>query len=189
MGEQRRRTRITSKIDQLPEGIKNEIDDLLLDSTVTYAEIAEYLNTRGYEISKSAVGRYAIRQNSVASRLKEAQERTKVLVKAVQQNPDLDYTQAGMQILMDSLIERISLAQEEFDDMPLDKAGQLITAISRTNAYKIKVRTDIKNKLELAFEKFEEQLMTSVKNHPDLAKKLQDILVEAKERMFEEGLS
>lgn len=186
MGDKRRRTRISSKIDQLPQGIKDEINDMLSDPSITYLEISEYLETRGYEISKSAVGRYALRQNEVVSRLRDAQERTKVLVSAVQQNPDMDYTQAGMQILMDSLIERISMAQEEFDELPLDKVGKLITSISRTNAYKIKVRTDIKNKLELAFEKFEDELMQTVKTYPDLAEQLQQILMEAKKRMFEE---
>ncbi|MFR1618142.1 MAG: phage protein Gp27 family protein [Dysosmobacter welbionis] len=38
---------------------------------MTYQEIADTLTGQGYEISRSAVGRYAMRHNSAARRLKK----------------------------------------------------------------------------------------------------------------------
>ena len=74
---ERRRTRISSKITQLPEEVKEQLDELLLDTSNTYEEIAEWLKAEGYEISKSAVGRYAIRANQATQRVVETLEKTK----------------------------------------------------------------------------------------------------------------
>ena len=35
MGAERARTRINSKIDQLPEDIKSRIDEMIIDTTIT----------------------------------------------------------------------------------------------------------------------------------------------------------
>lgn len=186
MGKERERNRIKSRIDELPEEMVELINQRLSDVTITYQEIADEVNNLGYEISKSSIGRYALRQNAAVKRLLEAQEQTKALVGAIKKNPDLDYTDAGMQILMDSLVKRISMAQEEFDSMPLDKAGRLITAISRTKVYKDRVKQDMKKKIELAFEGMEGELMAAIKSDPTLAKELKSVLERAKEKMMQD---
>lgn len=37
---------------------------------------------------------------------------------------------------MNGLVNRMATAEEEFDLMPLDKAGRLIASLSRTKVYK-----------------------------------------------------
>ena len=107
---ERRRTRISSKITQLPEEVKEQLDELLLDTSNTYEEIAKWLKSEGYEISKSAVGRYAIRANQATQRVVETLEKTKAIAAAVEKNPDLDYTRASRMVLMDGLMQRVSTA-------------------------------------------------------------------------------
>ena len=58
---ERRRTRVSSTIDKLPDDIKGQLDVRLADTSNTYEELAAWLKAEGYEISKSAIGRYAIR--------------------------------------------------------------------------------------------------------------------------------
>lgn len=186
MGDQRERTRIKSRIDELPQDVVDLINDRLSDVAITYQEISDEVTELGYEISKSSIGRFAIRQNKATQRLKEAQEQTKALLNAVKKNPDLDYTEAGMQILMDSLVKRIAMAQEEFDNMPLDKAGRLITSISRTKVYKDKVKADMKQKIDLAFEEFKEQIPAAIRNDAELSKAMNDLLEKAKARMLQD---
>ena len=101
MGKQRKKTRISSKIDELPEIIRTNVDVMLADTSNTYQDISVFLKSQGYEISKSSVGRYAMRSNSAMQRLLEAQQQTEKLVQVVKQNPDADYTEAGMRMLMD----------------------------------------------------------------------------------------
>ena len=100
MAKKRTKTRITSKIDELPPEVKTQVDVMLTDPGTTYYNIAEWLVSMGFKVSKSSVGRYAMRSNTAAQRLLEAQSRTQALVNVVRQNPDADYTEAGMMLMM-----------------------------------------------------------------------------------------
>ena len=48
------------KIDLLPDEIKEQLDEALMDSSNTYIEISGWLKKEGYNISKTAIGNYAI---------------------------------------------------------------------------------------------------------------------------------
>lgn len=184
MAKQRTKTRVTSKIDELPVEIRQGVDVLLADTSNTYLEISEYLKAEGYQISKSSVGRYAVRSNTAVQRLLEAQAQTEKLVQIVQKNPDNDYTEAAMVMLMDGLVNKLATAEEEFDTMPLDKAGRLVASISRTKAYKDRVRQDMQKKADLAFKEMEEGIMRVIKQDAAAVAAMQDILRAAKERMI-----
>lgn len=186
MGKQRTRTRITSKIDELPEALKLKVDVMLADTSNTYAYISEYLKGQGYEISKSSVGRYASRTNTATQRLLEAQAQTEKLIQVVKDNPEADYTEAAIMMMMSGLVDKVATAEEEFNEMPLDKAGRLIASLSRTKVYKDKVRQDMKKKADVAFKEMEAEMMKVIKNDAESAEQLKIILTKAKERMLED---
>lgn len=183
---QRKKTRVRSKIDDLPELLKDKVDIMLADTSNTYLEISLFLKEEGYDISKSAVGRYALRTNNATQRLMEAQQQTKALVNVIKNNPDIDYTEATMQMLMSGLTDKIATAQEEFDEMSLDKAGRLIVALSRTKVYKDKVKQDMQKKIELAFEGMEDELMRLIKGDASLARELKQVLEKAKTKVIDD---
>lgn len=186
MGAERSRSRITCKIDQLPENIRLKIDEMIIDTTCTYQEISIWAKEQGYEVSKSAVGRYAMRTTAATQRLIEAQRQTEALVNVVKRNPDVDYTDAGLMMLMDGLVKKLTTAEEEFDNMPLDKAGRLITAISRTKIYKDRVKLDMRKKVDLAFQGMEADIMAAIKAQPEIAAELKAVLEKAKEKMMQD---
>lgn len=186
MGKQRKKTRISSKIDELPEIIRTNVDVMLSDTSNTYQDISVFLKNQGYEISKSSVGRYAMRSNSAMQRLLEAQQQTEKLVQVVKQNPDADYTEAGMRMLMDGLINKMATAEEEFDQMPLDKAGRLLASLSRTKVYKDKAKQEMQKKADLAFKEMEQEILKVIKQDERSAEALKEILNRAKERMIQD---
>lgn len=186
MGKERQKTRISSKLDKIPKDVLLEVDAMIVDTSNTYTDISDFLSDRGYEISRSAVGRYAIRSNSATKRLLEAQQQTEALVNIVRQNPEADYTEAGMRMLMDGLINKLATAEEEFDAMPVEKAGRLITALSRTKVYKDKVKQDMMAKVELAFRGMEAEILHTIKRDTELMEEMKRILRMAKERMMGE---
>ena len=165
-----------SKIDELPEELKNRVDILLMDTSNTYQYISEILKSEGYAISKSSVGRYAMRSNTAMQRLLEAKEQTEKLVAVVRKNPDADYTEAAMVMLMDGLINKLATAEDEFDQMPLDKAGRLITSLSRTKVYKDRVRQDMQKKADLAFKELESSMMKVIKEDEVSRAAMQEII-------------
>ena len=183
---ERRRTRISSTIDKLPDDIKTELDVRLADTANTYEDLSAWLKAEGYEISKSAIGRYAIRSTQAAQRVAETLQRTQAIAQAVEAHPDLDYTKAASMVLMDGLMQRVSTAEDDFAEMPLDKAGRLIASLARNATYEKRVRQDMK-KAELAFDQLEAELMAAIKQHPELAGELHDVLSRAREKVLDDG--
>lgn len=185
MGKQRNRKRVTSKIDELPENLRLKVDVMLADTSNTYEYISSYLKEDGYEISKSSVGRYATRTNTAVQRLLEAQAQTDRLIQVVKENPEADYTEAAIMMTMHGLVNKIATAEEEFEELPLDKAGRLIASLSRTKVYKDRVKQDMKKKADIAFRDMEQQILKVIKHDDESATMLKEILRKAKERMTE----
>lgn len=184
MGEQRQRTRTRSKVDELPEELKVQVESMLINTSITYTDISDYLKSRGHDISKSAIGRYALRTNNATQRLLEAQEQTRMLVEAIKKNPDADYTEGALQIMSGELTKRFAQAQEEWDDMPLDKAARVMVALSRTKIYKDKVRADLAEKAKIALAEFKKEVYTELEGvEPELCERLIQVANRVAERL------
>lgn len=186
MGEKRTKQRISSKIDELPEGLRTKVDVMLADTSNTYEYISQYLKKEGYEVSKSSVGRYATRSNRAVQRLLEAQAQTDRLIQVVKENPEADYTEAAILLTMNGLLNKVATAEEEFNEMPLDKAGRLIASLSRTKVYKDRVKQEMKRKADIAFREMESEMLKVIRQDEKSAVMLREILAKAKERMIQD---
>uniref|UniRef100_UPI00405600F1 phage protein Gp27 family protein n=1 Tax=Agathobacter sp. TaxID=2021311 RepID=UPI00405600F1 len=186
MGDKRTKQRITSKIDELPEDLRIKVDVMLADTSNTYEYISQFLKGEGYDISKSSVGRYATRTNNAMQRLLEAQAQTDRLIQVVKENPEADYTEAAILLTMNGLLNKVATAEEEFNEMPLDKAGRLIASLSRTKVYKDRVKQDMRRKADIAFREMESEILKLIKQDEKSAAMLKEILAKAKERMTED---
>lgn len=186
MGDKRTKQRITSKIDELPEDLRVKVDVMLADTSNTYEYISQFLKGEGYDISKSSVGRYATRTNNAMQRLLEAQAQTDRLIQVVKENPEADYTEAAILLTMNGLLNKVATAEEEFNEMPLDKAGRLIASLSRTKVYKDRVKQDMRRKADIAFREMESEMLKVIKQDEKSAVQLKEILAKAKERMMED---
>lgn len=186
MGDKRTKQRITSKIDELPEDLRMKVDVMLADTSNTYEYISQFLKGEGYDISKSSVGRYATRTNNAMQRLLEAQAQTDRLIQVVKENPEADYTEAAILLTMNGLLNKVATAEEEFNEMPLDKAGRLIASLSRTKVYKDRVKQDMRRKADIAFREMESEMLKVIKQDEKSAAQLKEILAKARERMMED---
>lgn len=186
MGDKRSRQRISSKIDELPEDLRMKVDVMLSDTSNTYEYISRFLKGEGYEISKSSVGRYATRTNNAMQRLLEAQAQTDRLIQVVKENPEADYAEAAILLTMNGLLNKVATAEEEFNEMPLDKAGRLIASLSRTKVYKDRVKQDMRKKADTAFREMEAEMLKVIRQDEKSAAMLKEILARAKERMMQD---
>ncbi|SFH21520.1 Protein of unknown function [Desulfotomaculum arcticum] len=184
MGEQRQRTRTRSKVDELPEELKLKVEAMLLDTNNTYNDISEHLKSEGYDISKSAIGRYALRTNHATQRLLEAQEQTRMLIEAIKKNPDADYTEGALQIMSGELTKKLAQAQEEWDEMPLDKAARVMVALSRTKVYKDRIRADLAQEAKIALAEFKKEVYAELEGvEPELCERLIQVANRVAERL------
>ena len=162
------------------------MDVMLADTSNTYEYSSQFLKGEGYDISKSSVGRYATRTNNAMQRLLEAQAQTDRLIRVVKENPEADYTEAAILLTMNGLLNKVATAEEEFNEMPLDKAGRLIASLSRTKVYKDRVKQDMRRKADIAFREMESEMLKVIKQDEKSAAQLKEILAKAKERMMED---
>ena len=181
--KKRRKGRVPSSIDSLPEPVRQQLDLKLSRKLETFIELSDWLKSKGYEISKSAIGRYSMRTREAADRVVETLRHTQMIAQAVSEHPDLDYTKAAEIVLVDGLMQRVSTAEDEFLEMPLDKAGRLLASLARNATYERRVRAELKKKAELAFDQMEAELLKAIKQHPELAGELRDVLGRAREKV------
>ncbi len=182
----RRRTRINSKIEQLPPEVKQQVDDMISDMSNSYQYISDWLKEQGYEISRGAVGRYAIRMNEAAQRVAESLEKTKLILDKLERNPNLDPAKAAHALMTDGLMQRISTADSEIFEMSLDKAGRLLASFRHVDVAEKKLSFEMRTKIDLAFEQLESQSMNVIKQDPTLSAQLLDLLTKAKEMIADE---
>ena len=176
MGNERERNRIKSRVDELPPLARQLLDARLADVRYSYTEIAEEMTSKGWEISKSSVGRYALRRNAVAKRLKEAREQTIALINTVRDNKDIEATEVASSILIDGLTRRIATAEEEFEEMPLEKAGKLLVALQRSTVYKERMKSTRSRACKDVESNILRRMREQVHSDPDLLARLTDIV-------------
>lgn len=181
-----KRTRINSKIMQLPEEVREDLNSRLRDSSISYQEIADELTSQGYQISKSAVGRYAVRLNEATQRIADTLDKTKAIVKMIEDNPELDYTKASRILMMDGLLNKVITSEEEFNEMPLDKAGRLIASLSRAETQEKKARQQYQTKAQSALAALQTEILAKIKGNKDLAKEVSALFKKVEDSLNED---
>jgi hypothetical protein len=181
MGKERERHRIKSRVDELPEDVRARLDEMLANVNYTYEQIAAEITSRGhgaFRISKSSVGRYALNKNAAARRLKEAYEKTRLLVQTVKENQNIEASDAAETILINALTERLATAEDEWDRMPLDKVGRLLVYLQRSIVHKEKFRAEQGRLIKQAVQEVKDELAKELKRNPDLHEKICRLLDE-----------
>ena len=72
MASARRKNR--SKVAQLPEALKTEVDKLLFEGRFTLEQIVTHLRGLGVEVSRSAIGRYSQNYDEMMRDMRLARE-------------------------------------------------------------------------------------------------------------------
>jgi len=148
MGKERERNRIRCRVDEFPEAARLKLEAMLQDVRNTYEDIAAAMAEDGYEISKSAVHRYAMRINAAASRVRAAAEQTRQLVQQLKDHPDIEATEVATALLMDGITRRLATAEDDFDKLPIEKAGRLLVQVQRSTVYKDRFKQDRQRVIE-----------------------------------------
>lgn len=178
-----RRKRIDCKILRLPPEIKWRVEDIIINQEMTFQGISDWLGGQGYEISKSAVGSYAYGMNRMAQSVADELAKTEAILDYIGRNPDIDAAKAAQALMTSGLMQRISTAEDDFLEMPLDKAGRLIASFRRVNVAEKKLTFEMRTKLELAFDEMESQLLEAIHHDPTLSAQFKEVLLKAKEKV------
>lgn len=181
-----RKPRSDAKMYQLPKPVLDGVNERLVNYNMSYADIIAWLAGQGYKVSRSSLSRYAFKIFESAQRVADDLEKTKYIIDVIGRNPDLDTTEATSAILKSGLLQRLSSAEEEFNDMPLEKAGRLFVQLAKAEADRKRTDYITRRKAELALEQMEVELLAAIKQHQDLRDDLHEVLQRAKKRVLDE---
>ena len=181
------------KIDHICPDLKDRLDIMLSDTSNTYEEITKWLNDEltkskaeldgePLRISRSAIGRYALRTKQLALRYAEAMDFVKEVVRMTKESPDENINEGVLHMGMLKLAEK--LATEDFADISGAKAMELVTNISRTKAYKDKVYASLKSDVEKGYDLFMKRVAFELKEHPALLAQIEAIAKETFGKML-----
>lgn len=187
MTEKVRKPRSDSKMYQLPKDVLDQVNDMLLNENMKYSDIQYWLETEhNMKISLSSISNYAVKIYQAAQRISDDLERTKFFVDYIGDKSELDASKATTAILKSGLLQKIATAEEEFNEMPVEKAGRLLMELNRSEIARERLELDYKKKTELAFEELETRMYKLIKGYPELREKLVEVLKEAKQKWLEQ---
>lgn len=187
MTEKVRKPRSDSKMYQLPKDVLDQVNNMLLNENMKYSDIQYWLETEhNMKISLSSISNYVVKIYQAAQRISDDLERTKFFVDYIGDKSELDASKATTAILKSGLLQKIATAEEEFNEMPVEKAGRLLVELNRSEIARERLELDYKKKTELAFEELETRMYKLIKGYPELREKLVEVLKEAKQKWLEQ---
>ena len=174
------KTRVKSSVDALPDEERAYLNALLADINIPYTEAAKRMTERGYPLSRSAVHRYAIRTSKATARLTQARDTVNVLVAAMKDNQDVEATEVASAMLLDGLLTRIAVAEDDYDDMPMKDVIDSVAKLQRTTVYKERMRKDRSRVIASVESNIMRRLQAELPNKdPELLARLQAMVSDA----------
>lgn len=135
--------------DELPEEIRKQVDRLLIEGANTYDDIKSYLDARGYDISRSGIGRYGKDFLNTYRRLKVVEDKSRALVSEAGDGMVLE--EAASKLFAQMILE----AQMD-GSLDVTKLPRIISDFARLQASTVlreRLKKEFKNKLDKATEK------------------------------------
>ncbi len=135
-GTFRRRSKIET---DLPAELREEVNRLLLEGA-TYEDVAMYCKARGFDISRSSVGRYGKAFFEAYQQVKQFEDQSKALK-----------SEAGESLSMDEAISKMlqqrvlkGLMAEGFDIMEIPRLISDVAKLQTSNVLREKLKEDLR---------------------------------------------
>lgn len=146
-----------------------EMVDLMLAEGYSYNDIALAVIDKGERVSPASICRYHNSMSRVAERVLQVREKTKVLVDAFRNRPGTELAEVAEQVMLQGLLQKVAEADEEdFELMSLEKAGRLISALSRSGVNREKFKLQYNQGVGAAIDRITEELRAALADMPDV---------------------
>ncbi len=130
--------------DELPQELKREVDRLLVEGNVTYDDIKAFLEEKGYDISRSAIGRYGKEFLASYQRLRVIEEKSRALVSEAGDGMVLE--EAAAKIFAQKIVEAQLL--EGFDVLENPRLIADFAKLQSSTVARERFKRELKEKVE-----------------------------------------
>lgn len=131
------------KVHELPQEVRTEVDDLLVEPGITYEDIVEFLKSKGYDISQSSIGRYGKEYLATYQQLRIVEDQARTLVSEA--GDGLVLEEAGAKLFAQKIVEL--LMEEDVDIQKIPKLMMGFAALQRSSVAREKMKADIQKKI------------------------------------------
>jgi len=155
MSEAKKRGKV-SKIDLLPDAIKNKLNELLRDGRMTQRDIVNEINiliedaglSEDDKLSTSGVNRYSTQMETIGNDLRQAREITEMWVAKLGNKPTGEVSQLLMEMLRTQLFKLLVKANDNPDDVldpeTINKLALGINRLEQASMVNMKREKEIK---------------------------------------------
>jgi hypothetical protein len=148
-----------SKIDQLPEELRAELDRKLIEGRFHgYVELAQWLTEQGFSIGKSAVGAYGLSLQRRLDSIRASTEAARMIAQAAPDDAD-ERSNAIISLVQTEIFESLLALQEASEEAEpakrveiLGKAAKNIATLTRASVARNKWAAEVQAKVEQAAE-------------------------------------
>ncbi|MBW4648926.1 MAG: DUF3486 family protein [Kastovskya adunca ATA6-11-RM4] len=150
-----------STILQLPEEIRLDLDRRLISGGFSnYQGLAEWLNERGFSISKSAIHRYGKEFQEQLDSLKIVTEQAKAITETVGDDEN-DLADALTRLTQQKIFKALlDLELENDGELTLDKLGRTVATLNRSSVTVKRFRAEVLEKAKATADKVAATLKT-----------------------------
>lgn len=148
---------VRSSVELLPEGIKTELNQRLLDAQFSgYEALAEWLSEQGFTISKSAIHRYGQRFEERCTMLKASTEQA-IAMKQVLGDEEAAVAEMSIQLAQSLLFNLMIERGENLSPKEMSLITRALSDSSRGAIAVRKFQDELQQKLQAKFKELEEQ--------------------------------
>lgn len=148
-----------SKIAQLPEDLRTELEDLIIHNGFGgYVQLAEWLQAKGYAIGKTTVGKHGRELERRLARIRTSTEAARMITAVAPDDAD-ERSNAIISLVQTEIFESLMALQEaEEEDDPakrialLGDAAKNIATLTRASVTRNKWAQEVRAKLATARE-------------------------------------
>lgn len=173
-----------SKIEKLPEGLKKEVENKLLEGE-TYENISDYLAQQGEDIHYSSVGRYGRKFLKKFENVRIAKEFAKLLAEDNVDRPVTELHEANNMLMSQIIME--TLVDDEMDMEDKAAAARSIASLQRAQVSNEKLKIEARKQsgaVHTAMNVLKNKVFKEIAaSHPDIAEALIELAEQTEAEM------
>ena len=167
------KNRSHGKVDKLPEEIRKEVENRLLEGH-TYKEIANYLKEMGHSISKTSIHRYGKPFLQKFESVRLAKEYAQLLAEDNAERPTTELNEANNALISQMIME--ILINENIKHKEKIEAARSIATLQRAQVQNERLKLNARKEagaVHTALKRLKQQVYEEIgKHHPEVAKEI-----------------
>lgn len=172
-----------SKVDKLPQELREAINDAIVNKKMTYKDITRLINEQGHTISQKSVERYGKNFLTKLDRISTAREQAKAIVESAEPGNKLDLMDGASDMAITLITNMLAdNSNGEIDKLTLEAMRTLAT-LERSAVSREKLRFEYDKGVKKAIAAVKAELSEELKQHPDVMGRIAEILSQVEDEL------